>query len=192
VTVAALPAALWQRPARGQLAQLRSLTAAFPLLRTVACGYERGAPVDARSMRRTMGLLERTTPTLCGLRLRGMVDAHNWPALAEGLEPLAARLVSLDLPDACWPDAASTAALAAALTALQRLRLHSSVFSRLTAGHVDAVAGMTRLRELSLVGRSPRARGGEGRGAGRAFPTARCPAVRISGAPAGGGLTLGL
>ncbi|GBF89364.1 hypothetical protein Rsub_01936 [Raphidocelis subcapitata] len=150
VAVVALPPALWQRAARGQLAQLRRLTAAFPLLRTVACGYERGAPLDSRSIRRTMGLLARTTPTLSGVRLRGMVDAQNWPALAFGLEPLAARLVSLDLPDACWPDAASMGTLAAALTALQRLRLHSCVFSRLTAGHVDAIAGMSRLRELSL------------------------------------------
>jgi hypothetical protein len=155
VAVAALPPALWQRPVRGQLGQLRRLTAAFPLLRTVQCTYERGAAIDARSMRRTAGLLACTTPTLGGVRLRGMVDAANWPALAEGLTPLAPQLVSLDLGDVCWPDPVSMESLGAMLSGLQRLRLHSSVFSRLTARHVDVIAGMQRLRELSLVGRAP-------------------------------------
>lgn len=151
VALATLPPVLWQHAARGQLSQLRRLTAAFPLLRTAACGYERGAAVDARSMRRTMGMLARTTPTLSGLRLRGMVDACNWPSLAEGLAPLAPQLSSLDLGDVCWPDAASMGMLAGALSGLQRLRLHSAVFSRLTKQHVETIAGMQRLRELSLV-----------------------------------------
>jgi len=151
VPAAALPPGLWQHAARGQLSQLRRLTAAFPLLRTLHCGYSRGAPIDERSMRRTMGLLARTTPTLAALRLRGMVDAPNWPALAGGLAPLAPQLTTLDLGDVCWPDACSMVALGASLRALQRLRLHSSVFSRLTARHIDVIAGMQRLRELSLV-----------------------------------------
>lgn len=150
VSVVALPPALWQHAARGQLCQLRRLTAAFPLLRTLHCCYERGAPVDARSMRRTMGLLARTTPTLCGLRLRGMVDAGNWPALAAGIEPLALQLTAADLGDLCWPDTSSMETLGRALTGLQRLRLHSSVFSRLTAQHVDTISNMQHLRELSL------------------------------------------
>jgi hypothetical protein len=152
VSAAVLPPLLWQHAARGQLSQLRRLTAAFPLLRAVHCSYERGAPVDARSMRRTMGLLARTTPTLAALRLRGMVDAPNWPALAEGLAPLAPQLAALDLGDVCWPDACSMAALGASLQGLRRLRLHSSVFSRLTARHVDVIASMGTLRDLSLVG----------------------------------------
>ncbi|GBF91218.1 hypothetical protein Rsub_04887 [Raphidocelis subcapitata] len=150
VGVVSLQPTLWQRPARGQVSQLRRLTSAFPLLRTLSCRHQRGAPVDARSMRRTMGFLATSTPTLAALRLRGMVDAQCWPALAEGIAPLAPQLRALDLQEACWPDAASTAALATTLTQLQRLRLHSGVFSRLAAHHVEAIAGMTRLRELSL------------------------------------------
>jgi hypothetical protein len=152
VATAHLTPALWQHGARGQLAQLRALTDAFPLLRTLDCAYQRGAPVDARTARRTMGFLARTTPSLAGLRLRGMADAASWPALAEGLAPLAPQLARLDLQDACWPDAASTAALAGRLDALTRLRFHSAVFSRMANCHVAAVAGLQRLRELSLVG----------------------------------------
>jgi hypothetical protein len=147
---------LWQRLARGQVSQLRRLTSAFPLLRTVSCRYERGAPVDARGISRTMGFLATSTPTLSALRLHGMVDAQCWPALAEGLAPLAQQLRALDLQEVCWPDAASTAALTTTLTLLQRLRLHSGVFSRLAAHHVQAIAGMTQLRELLLV-RKPEA-----------------------------------
>jgi hypothetical protein len=162
VVVATLPPELWQRAARGQLSQLRRLTAAFPLLRTLRCGYERGGPpVSGRAMRRTLGLLARSTPTVAGLRLAGMVDAASWPAIAEGLAPLAPQLAALDLRDACWPDAGSMAALAAGLTRLARLRLHSAVFSRLTPHHVQAIAGLTTLRELSLV------RAGGLRGKGR-------------------------
>ena len=171
VAAAALPAHLWQRPGRGQLSQLRRLTAAFPLLRALACDYERGRALDARTMRRTMGLLARATPTLAAVRLRGMVDAGAWPALAEGLAPLAPQLVALDLVDACWPDPASMASLTGSLSRLQRLRLHSSVFSRLAAAHAARDRG---------DGAPARAVAGARRGAarpaaGRAARPPRCP-----------------
>ena len=153
VAAAALPPQLWQRPARGQLAALRRLAAAFPLLRGVELCYQggsAGAPVDARAARRAAGGLARALPTLGALKLRGVVDAASWPALAAALAPLAPQLARLELSDACWPDHASMDALCASLTRLQRLRLHSRVFSRLTARHVDAVARLSRLRELSL------------------------------------------
>jgi hypothetical protein len=154
VAAAALPPALWQHAGRGQLSQLRRLAAAFPLVRVLHCGYDRGAAIDARCMRRTLGFLARTTPTLAALRLRGMTDAPNWPALADGLSPLAPQLTSLELTDACWPDAGSMAALGSGLTSLRRLRLHSAVFSRLTARHVEVISGLWRLRELSLAFRT--------------------------------------
>lgn len=150
VAIVNLPPSLWQHVARGQLSQLRRLTAAFPLLRTVHCACDRGAPINARCVRRTVGLLARTTPTLCGLRVRGLSDAGGWPALVEGLEPLSPQLTSADFGEVCWPDAASMSALSRSLSQLQRLRLHSPVFSRLTARHVEEIAGMTGLRELSL------------------------------------------
>ncbi|KAI8468189.1 MAG: hypothetical protein J3K34DRAFT_428122 [Monoraphidium minutum] len=128
-----LPPALWQRPGRGQLAQLRRLAAAFPLLRAATLLYERASP---------------------------------------GLAPIAPQLLSLDLSDLCWPPPPSMAALAGALSGLQRLRLHSSVFSRLTAEHVEAVAGMARLRELSLGFRTV-----DGTGAS---PMALDPLTRLS------------
>jgi len=150
VTTAYLPPTLWQHDVRGQLAQLRTLADAYPLLHTVQCQYARGAAVDARAMRRTMGLLARAMPSLTGLRLRGMTDAFNWPAVSEGIVPLAYQLTCLDLSEACWPDAPSLRRLATALPGLRRLRLHSAVFSRMGRAHVEAIAGLGQLRELSL------------------------------------------
>ncbi|KAI8468877.1 MAG: hypothetical protein J3K34DRAFT_522608 [Monoraphidium minutum] len=150
VASAALPPALWQRRVRGQLAQLRGLTAAFPLLRTVRAGFDAGAPADARAARRTMGLLARTMPALRGLALRGVADAASWPAIAEGLAPLAPQLSAFEVWDSAWPDPASLSSLAGALTRLTRLTLHSAVFSRLGPVHVEAIAGMGWLQELSL------------------------------------------
>ena len=161
VATAHLTPALWQHGARGQLAQLRALTDAFPLLRTLDCAYQRGAPVDARTARRTMGFLARTTPSLAGLRLRGMADAQLARARRGPLPPRAPagaprparRLLARRGLDGRAGGAAGRAHAAA---------VHSAVFSRLAAGHVAAVAALPRLRELVAGGW--RGRGGVGGG----------------------------
>ncbi|KIZ01301.1 hypothetical protein MNEG_6656 [Monoraphidium neglectum] len=152
VSAAQLPPALWQRPAEGgfQLARLGALTAAFPALSALELSYDRAAPVDARAARRAAALLARAAPSLRRLRLSGVAEPAHLAAIAEGLQPLAGRLTALDVLDACWLDVAALSSLAASLGGLRRLRLHSSVFSRLTAAHVDVIAGMTQLRELSM------------------------------------------
>ncbi len=138
---------MWQHSAPQQ--HLHRLLRAFPCLSSVHLIPDPAYPYEPAALALAVRLLVTDARSLSGMHAHGLANAADWQVLLVALQPLAPQLRQLVFADVALPPSDGMRRLSG-FTGLTSLSLSTPFINRLQAGHVAAIACLTRLQQLRL------------------------------------------